>query len=132
MKKNIILSVTNLIMCIVGIVLLLTICSPCPKGMICKDTTFMEIFLLGTVGLSSLTVLADKIELDIIFTFFRFIILIILMPIVLVFKGGCKVMTMRCQTITFPSIFAMLIVLVVLNTIVLMNQKKLLKELLKK
>lgn len=128
MKKNVILSISNLIMCIVGIVLLLTICSPCPKGMICKETTLIEMILFGITGISSLFILVDKIKLNIIFASLRLIILSILMPLVLIIKGGCKVMTMRCQTITFPTIIVMIIVLVILNVIILIKQKKLMKN----
>lgn len=115
------LNILELVLSIISIALLLTILRPCESGMKCRTFNFVYIGLLSANIIGQILSLKfQKKNLSVVAatilplgTFIDYKII-----------GLCKVATMRCNTITYPSVILITIVLTILNVIlILLNFK---------
>ena len=115
-KKIKIINIIAIVLSIISIILLFTTLKPCEKGMTCRPFTFIYVGLLGAgIFFCILSLIFKKKWLSI----FPAIILPIGMLVDKNIVGLCKVATMRCNTITYPSIVLLTIILSVINFILI-------------
>lgn len=116
------LNITEILLSLVSIILLETILKPCESGMKCKTFNFIFIGLLGiNIIIQVLFLIFKKKGLSILPTFILPIGMLVDKNIV----GLCKVTTMRCNTITYPSIVLMIIILSIINILlIILNFKQ--------
>ena len=110
MKKHthLIASASIIVLSVIGLILLRTVCSPCPTGMKCKVTTDVVSILLGVMVLMGLIGLFNvplKVRLG---QSIAEMGNLISMVVVMVLKGFCMKQDMRCLTITRPTIIVFL------------------------
>ena len=99
-KTNAILQLIVIFASILGIVLSLTICSPCPKGMRCVEMTHLAQAMLFIVTVfSGISLMSRKFRIHL--SCIQLAALVVLM--IDVFQKGCKVDDMRCNLVTFPT-----------------------------
>lgn len=121
-KKIKMINIIAIVLSVISIILLFTTLKPCEKGMKCRPFTFVFIGLLGVgIVFGVLSLIFKKKWLSIL----PAIILPIGMLIDKNIVGLCKVATMRCNTITYPSIVVITTILTVLYIVlIILNYKK--------
>lgn len=117
MKKKT-LAIINTILVILIIIGINTIFSPCKSknGMNCTISTNYVILLMLLELMASIVNITFK-KCNIIFNIFSIIcsLFSILIPAVII--GGCKMSTMACQSKTFPFIYLMVTITIIINII---------------
>ena len=126
MEKRMKFNLCNFIVSITSIILLFTVLSPCEKGMICNLTTNIVMGILGVIGVSNFVFIIKNNIVNIITAVIRFVLLGGI-PLTILLNGGCRKMMMRCHTVTFPSIYVMLFILLIVNSLIFINELKLIK-----
>ena len=106
------------------VVLLETVCSPCPAGMICvKTTAYIQ---MAAVTAACLTMAGG---LDVTTPIHPFLlwagfILSLTIPFLAKLMGGCQKLDMRCHTHTFPTVYLCCILVYILYLILCVMRKK--------
>lgn len=120
-KKIKVLNIATIVLSVLSIVLLFTALKPCEKGMNCRPFNFIYMGILG-VGIifSVLSLIFKKKWLSIL----PALVLPIGMTIDKELVGLCKVDTMRCHTITYPSIVVITTILTVLYIVLIVLNYK--------
>lgn len=123
-KTNAILQLIVIFSSILGILLSLTICSPCPKGMRCVEMTHLaQAMLVVVTAFSGISIAIRKFRIH--FSCIQLAALVVLT--IDVFQKGCKVDDMRCNLVTFPTfriISGILLLLVLLGIAIAAKERK--------
>lgn len=126
MKKITFIEVAGVVLTAVCLILLCTVCAPCPTGMICRNTTTHIVALMIVSLATYTTIMCRDIKCKHYTALIRIFLLLVMCALIGI-EGGCKVYTMRCWMITYPTIFVFSLILIVLNVVIFCLCRKQLK-----
>lgn len=126
MKKITFIEVASIVLTAVCLILLCTVCEPCPTGMICRNTTTHIVALLIVSLVTYTTIMCRDVKCKHYVAPIRIFLLLVMCALIGV-EGGCKVYTMRCWMITYPTVFVFALILIVSNMVIFYLCRKQLK-----